>query len=230
MLLVGVAEQIFRTDGIVDGWVIPEQPYTIFSEGRQNPVPVLVGFNAEEGTTLGAASALPGTAAAYEERIRGIYGDFADWMLEVYPSDDIRKSSLDIFRDETFGWHMVTWANLTRHVNQPAYLYFFTHRPPGPMAQELGAYHASEIAYAFNTVHTLRNQPSAIDYRLGDIMSDYWVSFAHNGVPVSPGQPQWKPYTNAERNYLLFGPQVSAEVNLLPENWAVFDRIMDRRR
>ena len=229
-LLDGAADNGFRTDGIVDGWVIPDQPFTIFSEGRQNRVPVLVGFNSEEGTTLGAGSGLPGTAQAYEERIRGIYGDFADWMLEVYPSDDIRKSSLDIFRDETFGWHMVTWANLTRHVDQPAYLYFFTHRPPGPMAQELGAYHASEIAYAFNTVHTLRNQPSAIDYRLGDVMSDYWVNFARHGTPSAPGQPQWKPYTNAERNYLLFGPQISAEVNLFPEHWSVLDRVMDRRR
>ena len=61
-------------------------------------------------------------------------------------------------------------------------------------------------------------------------MSDYWVSFARNGVPAAPGQPQWKPYTNAERNYLLFGAQVSAEQNLFPENWSVLDRIMDRRR
>ncbi|MBU2098292.1 MAG: carboxylesterase family protein [Gammaproteobacteria bacterium] len=229
-LLDAAADNSFRTDGIVDGWVIPEQPFTLFSEGRQNRVPVLVGFNAEEGTTLGAASSLPGTAQAYEERVNAVYGDLADMMLEIYPSSDIRQSTLDSFRDVTFGWHMVTWANLTRHVEQPAYLYFFTHRPPGPMAQELGAYHAAEIAYAFNTVHTLRNQPSAIDYRLGDVMSDYWVSFARTGVPVAPGQPEWKPYTNAERNYLLFGSQVSAEVNLLPDNWSVIDRVMDRRR
>lgn len=229
-LLDAAAEHSFRTDGIVDGWVLPEQPYVQFSEGRQNRVPVLVGFNAEEGTTLGAGSSLPGTAEAYEARVNSIYGDLADMVLEVYPSTDIRKSSLDSFRDATFGWHMVTWANLTRHVQQPAYLYFFTHRPPGPMAQELGAYHASEIAYAFNTVHTLRNQPSSIDYRLGDVMSDYWVNFAHHGVPSAPGQPEWKPYSNAERNYLLFGAQVSAEQNLLPDNWALFDRVMDRRR
>jgi para-nitrobenzyl esterase len=229
-LLDAAAEHSFRTDGIVDGWVLPEQPYVQFSEGRQNRVPVLVGFNAEEGTTLGAGSNLPGTAEAYEARVNSIYGDLADMVLDVYPSSDVRKSSLDSFRDSTFGWHMVTWANLTRHVQQPAYLYFFTHRPPGPMAQELGAYHASEIAYAFNTVHTLRDQPAAIDYRLGDVMSDYWVNFAHQGVPSAPGQPEWKPYSNAERNYLLFGAQVSAEQNLLPDSWALFDRVMDRRR
>lgn len=229
-LLDAAAEHSFRSDGIVDGWVLPEQPFVQFSAGRQNSVPILVGFNAEEGTTLGAGSSLPGTPQAYEERVNAIYGDLAEMVLEVYPSSDIRKSSLDSFRDSVFGWHMVTWANLTRHVQQPAYLYFFTHRPPGPMAQELGAYHAAEIAYAFNTVDTLNNPPTTIDYRLGDVMSDYWVNFAHHGVPSAAGQPEWKPYSNAERNYLLFGAQVSAEQNLLPDNWALFDRVMDRRR
>ncbi len=229
-LLDSAADAGFRTDGIVDGWVIPEQPYQMFSQGRQNKVPVLVGFNSEEGTTLGAANALPDSAEAYEARIQSIYGDLADMILDVYPSDDIRRSILDNYRDSAFGWNMVTWANLTRNVDEQAFLYFFTHRPPGPMAQQLGAYHAAEIAYVFNNVHTLRNQPSAMDYRLADIMSDYWVNFAHHGVPSAPGQPTWLPYTNAERNYLLFGTQVSAERDLLPDNWAVFDRVMDRRR
>ncbi|OFE13679.1 hypothetical protein PHACT_11490 [Pseudohongiella acticola] len=229
-LLDRAADEGFRTDGIVDGWVIPEQPYAMFSQGRQNKVPVLVGFNSEEGTTLGAAATLPDSAGAYEARIRSVYGDLAEMILEVYPADDIRKSTLDNYRDSAFGWNMVTWANLTRNVDESAYLYFFTHRPPGPRAQELGAYHASEIAYVFNNVDTLPNQASAMDHRLGDIMSDYWVNFAHHGVPSAAGQPEWRPYTNAERHYLLLGTQVSAEQDLLPDNWAVFDRVMDRRR
>lgn len=229
-LLDGAANQGFRTDGIVDGWVIPEQPYQMFSQGRQNKVPVLVGFNSEEGTTLGAASTLPDSTEAYEAQMRSVYGDLADMVLEVYPPDDIRKSILDNYRDSAFGWNMVTWANMTRNVDESAFLYFFTHRPPGPMAQALGAYHAAEIAYVFNNLHTLPNQTSGMDSRLADIMSDYWVNFAHHGVPSAPGQPQWLPYSNAERNYLLFGTQVSAEQNLLPDNWALFDRVMDRRR
>lgn len=220
----------FRTDGIVDGWVIPEQPYTLFAEGRQNRVPVLVGFNRDEGTTLGAAETLPGTAAAYESQVRSVYGDFADMMLEVYPSDDIRGSSLASFRDIRFGWHMVTWANMTRYVDQPAYLYYFTHRPPGPRAQELGAYHAAEIPYVFNNLHTLRNAPASSDAALAEAMSDYWVSFARDGVPSAAGQPRWRPYSNAERHYLLFGPRISAEEDLLIDHWPVIDRVMDRRR
>lgn len=220
----------FRTDGIVDGWVIPDQMYSIFSRGQQHPVPVMLGFNSDEGTTLGAAANLPANAAAYQARMRAIYGELADLVMDVYPADNIRRSVLDSFRDATFGWNMVTWANLTRHVSQPAYLYYFTHQPPVPTDAELGAYHASEIAYVFNNAHTLRGNTSAFDYRLADVMSDYWVSFARTGEPVSPGQPLWQPYSNAERHYMRLDKEVSAEQNLMPENWAVFDRVMDRRR
>lgn len=229
-LLEGAAAASFRTDGIVDGWVIPDQPYRLFAEGKQNRVPVLVGFNSDEGTTLGAADALPATAEAYESQVRSVYGDFADMMLEVYPADDIRASSLASFRDLRFGWHMVTWANMTRYVDQPAYLYYFTHRPPGPRAQELGAYHAAEIPYVFNNAHTLRNGITPTDSALADAMSDYWVSFARDGVPSASGQPVWRPYTNSDRNYLRFGARISAEKDLLTDNWPVIDRIMDRRR
>lgn len=229
-LLSASVEAGFRTDGIVDGWVIPDQMYAIFSRGQQHPVPVMLGFNSDEGTTLGAAANLPANAAEYQARMRAIYGELADLVMDVYPADDIRESVLASFRDSTFGWNMVTWANLTRHVNQPAYLYYFTHHPPVPVNAQLGAYHASEIAYAFNNAHTLRGNTSAFDYRLADVMSDYWVSFARSGEPVSPGQPEWLPYTNGERNYLQFDKEVSSQQNLLPDNWAVLDRVMDRRR
>src|SRR5579864_1965522 len=48
--LVKTNEQVVRP--IVDGWVLPQSVAKIFSEGRQNDVALLVGFNADEGTTL----------------------------------------------------------------------------------------------------------------------------------------------------------------------------------
>jgi para-nitrobenzyl esterase len=219
----------FRTDGIVDGWVIPEQPYAMFAAGRQNKVPVLLGFNSEEGTTLGAGGNLPANDDAYISRIKGIYGDLSNEFLSVYPAEDIRKSTLDAFRDSTFGWNMVTWANLTSTVDEQAWLYFFTRRPPGPNADALGAYHAAEIAYVFDNVHTLAAATEQ-DYQLADTMSDFWVSFARTGRPESAGQPTWQPWTDGQRNYMLLGDTVAAETDLLPTHWPLHDRIMAARR
>ena len=37
---------------MVDGYVVPEDVYLIFAKGKQNRVPVMVGSNSDEGTTL----------------------------------------------------------------------------------------------------------------------------------------------------------------------------------
>ncbi|MGM0631655.1 MAG: carboxylesterase/lipase family protein [Pseudomonadota bacterium] len=219
----------FNTDGIVDGWVLTEQPYEQFVAGRQHPVPVLLGFNSDEGTTLGAAANAPDSSSAYEQRIRTMYGPLADAFLEVYPPDDPRQSTLDAFRDSAFGWNMVTWANVTRQVDQNAWLYYFTHHPPGG-PDGLGAYHAAEIAYVFDNVHTLRGEVDAVDRDLADAMSDYWVSFARNGRPQVDGQPAWRPYRNDQRHYMEFAEAPEPGIDLLPDNWALMDRIMDARR
>ena len=45
---------------------------------------------------------------------------------------------------------MRTWVRLqSRTGKSKAYLYQFTHIPPGPDSDRLRAYHASEIAYVF---------------------------------------------------------------------------------
>src|SRR5262249_46633019 len=44
-----------RWSPIVDGYVVPGDVYAIFSEARQNDVPLLVGWNADDGVSFGAA-------------------------------------------------------------------------------------------------------------------------------------------------------------------------------
>src|SRR5580704_17883047 len=47
---------------IVDGWFLPQDIYTIYSEGKQNDIPLLTGGTNDEGGTLVAAGA-PGVGA-----------------------------------------------------------------------------------------------------------------------------------------------------------------------
>jgi para-nitrobenzyl esterase len=61
-------------DAIVDGWVIPDQPATIFAEGRQMRIPVLVGSNVDEGTVFGPG---PATTSAYWKYLRADTGRWA---------------------------------------------------------------------------------------------------------------------------------------------------------
>ena len=46
---------------IIDGYVLPEEPYAAFAAGRHNDVPILIGSNADE------ASENPNRTAASED-------------------------------------------------------------------------------------------------------------------------------------------------------------------
>lgn len=229
-LLAKAQEARFRTDGVVDGWVLPDQMYTIYSEGRQHPTPVMVGFNRDEGTTLGALSRLPENDDVYIANASRSYGELSDEFLAVYPPNDLRRATLDANRDRGFGWNMLTWARMMKNVDQDAYLYFFTYAPSGPRQEELGAYHAAEISYAFGNADKLRNGATAIDEQVAETMSNYWVQFAKTGNPNVAGQPEWQAYTREHPNYIVLDEQAQPAYDLTPAAWDFFDQVYAERR
>ena len=114
-------------------------------------------------------------------------------------------------RDET-GWHQRTWAQLTVKRGKKAYLYYFTHVPPGNGAR--GASHTAELPYMFN------NPPAndswlVGDHKLADMMSSYWVNFIATGDPNGKGLPPWQAYSAKNDSQAMvfgdtvqFGPQI----------------------
>jgi len=213
---------------IVDGWVFPRHVRAVFEAGEQHDVPVIVGYNADEGTTLVAKP--PTTAAGYRERVRAMFGDGADAVLEQYPpADDPRAAFLAAFRDGAFGWEMHTWGRLMANVDAPAWLYHFTRHPPGPRQARLGAYHAAEIRYAFDNAHLFGEALTPTDERLADTMADYWVRFARDGNPNGDGRPHWPAYGKRDHRPLTLGETVEVGAKLPREVMRTFDAIDARR-
>ncbi len=94
-----LASQSHRFRPVKDGWIFPDQIYNVFRDGKYNAVPLMVGFNAEEGTTLGVLGRIPKDQASYVGGVRQRYGDLADEFLTLYPASDLRGSALNAFRD-----------------------------------------------------------------------------------------------------------------------------------
>ncbi len=222
----------FQTNEIVDGWAVPEQPYESFAAGRQHRVPTLLGFNANEATTLVTPAFIPPDVETYTALTTTNYGDLSAAFLSIYPADNLQRSAFEAFRDYWFGWQMVTWAKQTRRAGQNAFLYYFAHSPPGPQSAELGAYHAAEIPYVFDNIQALPDPAAPDDHRLGAIMSSLWVAFATTGTPYMTGLPTWPVFEPDETNYLLFenGGTVSTAAALLQERWPFWDVVMDALR
>ena len=213
------AEQLlappFRGQEIIDGWVLPEDVRTIFAEGRQNHVPVMIGSNgSEEGSLLHPT--WPTTLEEFRRHVDTTYGDQAEAFRAAYPVtdvDDIPAAMYGARRDSMFALPMRSWARATAAAGRAhAYLYEFSYVPPHPWSETLGSYHTSEIPFVFNNLTTSR--VSAIwhvkerDYRLADLMSSYWVNFATNGDPNGDGLPRWEPYDSTAEPYLDFGEEV----------------------
>ena len=202
---------------LVDGWVLPQDIATIFAQGRQNDVPLIVGYNADEGTTLAPQGAnlkaVMFTAGIYQR-----YGASADQMLKIYPAASDEQAVMSFYsayRDQAFGWEMRTWARLaTRTGHQPSYLYYFSRRPPGPQSARLRAFHASEIAYVFgNFVWPFPWEDT--DKKLSDTISSYWVNFATTGNPNGGSLMKWPAYSAKDDQAMEFGDQIAvrSEIN-----------------
>jgi para-nitrobenzyl esterase len=190
------AAELLKTSGElarpnVDGWLLPDQVSAIFAAGHQNDVPTLIGSNANEGTAFTPPVV---KADAFQKTAQTRYGDLADAFLKLYPANTDQQAhdaSADSMRDQIFGWEMRTWARMQSRTGKgKVFVYYFSRVPPDSFGPKLGAYHASEIAYAFNNEHSQQD----VDKVLADTMSSYWVNFAAHGDPNGKTVPKWPAY------------------------------------
>jgi para-nitrobenzyl esterase len=203
----------FQFFPIVDGWVIPEPPYVVFSSGRQHDVPLIVGANANEGSVFVSRLGDP-TAARYVERARQRYGPAADRFLELYPAaadQDVPAAYDRATTDERFVAGARFVARMTEGVSSDAFLYHFTRVRAGN--ERLGAYHGSEVGFVFDSFSPERPKDEA-DAVLTDLMGAYWVQFAATGNPNRDGLPEWPPYDGETDVHLELGDSVGTGTGL----------------
>ncbi|MCU1338228.1 MAG: hypothetical protein JWO19_3809 [Bryobacterales bacterium] len=210
---------------IVDGWMVPEDQSLTFAKGKQNDVDVLIGSNQDEGTFFGGGTT---TADSAKNRARQTYADLSDDFLKLYPAStdaEAGASGLMRSRDET-GWHMRTWAQMQAKRGKKAYLYYFTHVPPGNGAR--GATHTAELPYMFNNPPGNGSPNSTwtdMDRKLADMMSSYWVNFIATGDPNGKGLPAWQAYSaKNDSQAMVFGDTVQFGPQIEAPRLAFFDR------
>ena len=229
-ILKASSEQTIRQ--VVDGWVLPEEIYAIFARGKQNDVPLMVGFNADEGTAL----APQGANIKKELFIAGAqqrYGSLAKKFLKVYPAgtdEEAVNSFYAAYRDSVFGWEMRTWARLqTKTGHQPAYFYYFTRRPPGPQQEKLRAFHAADLAYVFGNFPWPFPWEGA-DRKLSEAITSYWTNFAKTGNPNGEALTQWPVYEAEADQSIEFGDEIGLKSLINKAGLDFFDAYQESLR
>ena len=195
---------------IADGWVIPDVTARIFEAGNQQRVPILIGSNALELSTLRVfMPAVERTVGGYEKWVGQTFGAATPRILALYPvktPDQVDGRSLEAFTDVLFTCPTRIAARAMAKVGTPVFLYQFTRVLPG--GETLGAFHSIEIAYVFgNPAPWLPRE--AVDERLSAAMMAYWVRFAATGDPNGGSEPQWPRY-GPSAEYLELGSTVRA--------------------
>jgi para-nitrobenzyl esterase len=228
-LLKGKAGEISHP--VIEPYLLPESPYDVFVQNRQNDVPILIGSNADEAQSL-----IPDLntikAETFSADITKRWGLLPPHLLEAYPhatDEQARKARLGFERDLRFGWDMWAWARLEAMKGRKSvYYYHFAHKPPfpnGSVYEGWGASHYAELWYTFDHLNQEPWHWSTADRRLADIMSRYWVNFAKSGNPNGAGLPVWPEFTSADNRVLYLNDPIYTGGVPNIETLKVFDTV-----
>jgi para-nitrobenzyl esterase len=190
----------------IDGVVLREPVAETFAAGRQAPVPLLAGWNADEARGGVLLAAERPTAASFTEQTRKRFGPAADAILKVYPAStdaEALESAAALAGDLFIGYSTWKWIEAHRATsNAPVHRYLFSRKipvVPGEVrngrpvtAGDVGARHAGEIEYVFGTLDTVKGVTWApADRTLSEAIGRYWTNLARSGDPNGASLQAW---------------------------------------
>jgi para-nitrobenzyl esterase len=223
---------------VVDGWALRSPIDVTIARREHNAVPVIVGSNADEGTTFLRETPVH-TVDAFRAMLGpGGYGDASGQLARAYPVTDVSEIRTHVERligDMGFGAPARRFARLIAASGQRAYLYHFTRVGESETARALGAYHGGEVGFSFGRTPApdSRGGTTPYDARLADAMSDYWVAFASssdpNGTPTAGKWPQWLAYDTQHDGYLELGSEIAARRGLRTLEYDALDALARQR-
>ncbi|MCU0520653.1 MAG: carboxylesterase family protein [Anaerolineae bacterium] len=125
---------------VIDGYFFPGSPFEMLAAGEQARVPLMVGWNSEEGNYRAVLREREPTPEVYAQAVRELYGEHADEILRLYPGvtqKQVMRSATDLAGDRFIGYSTWKWADDHRRTGSPVFRYYYAHPRP-PMVPEMG--------------------------------------------------------------------------------------------
>ncbi|HET8748928.1 MAG TPA: carboxylesterase family protein, partial [Ramlibacter sp.] len=203
---------------VVDGDVLPRNPFDPDAPAVSAQVPMLLGSNLTEVTFFNNTPLEAIDDATLEKRIAAytrLDAAKAAGLISQYRKARAETPNHVLYQLIASDWWMGGNVHLQaeRKAAQggaAAYVYQFA-MPQGARGGKLNVPHTAEIAYVFDNLKlstALVGEVTPEHQALADRMSAAWVNFARTGNPNGAGLPAWKPYSRADRQVMVFGPKI----------------------
>lgn len=215
---------------VVDGRLLTEDSTDVFLEGRQASVPLLVGWNADEGSLYATAAALD------ELKLSGHGAAGFTQLAKHYPNAFDAEWSADrraLVGDRRFAYPVWRWARTHAETSgAPAWVYEFDHQLPLPAdlpappdgGKDYGCFHTAELPYTWDNLSRRSWSWRPEDNFLAARMADTWVRFVCNGDPNGDDLPTWRTVgADHGKPLMVFGPHIEASGLRRQRAFEVFD-------
>jgi para-nitrobenzyl esterase len=218
-----MGESFFSLGPVVDGRSLPRHPFDPDAPTISADVPMLIGTNGDETTTLLGMRdpAFPALFSLNEADLRTklkAHLQLADdsnieSLIALYRKNRPNATPSDIFfaitTDSMFRMDAITQAE--RKVAQhaaPVYMYIFEWQTP-VRGGKLKAMHGVELPFVFDNVDkVLRWIGEGVGRQpLADKVSSTWAEFARTGNPNHTGLPHWPAYETGTRATMIFNDE-----------------------
>jgi para-nitrobenzyl esterase len=208
----------------VDGVVLTAPPLAVVSQGKHNAVPLIVGSNLEESALFLLGTVIL-TCADYEQELAKRFPGVSDKVLAKYPCQPLapKQSLVAALTACSFTCEARRLARAARgHQSAPVFRYHFRDGLNWGLFQPVGAAHAVELFYLFDSFVKVLYSPSAAEAELGAFMRTSWGSFAARGDPNPPGKSDWPRYEIATDPVLTLSEQllqakIGVDKGIVPE-------------
>jgi len=208
----------YRWGTVIDGTLVPDYPSYIFTEGKGNPVDLIIGHTEDEFIVRPNAK----TIEELEQYARSKFGEDADRYLAIcrQGADNIEQMN----KNGTYNRFEIgdlLWADVNAKLKTSRmYYYCFDPEIPGP--DDPGAFHSSDLWFAFETLAKCWRPFVGKHYDLARHMCNYWTNFARSGDPNGNDadgtpMPEWTQYTEEQPYPILFADKAEMDRRSLSE-------------
>ncbi len=219
---------------VVDGVILPNQPFEPVATPVSADIPVLVGNVKDEMAGYLAPDDRVWNRVLTEdemrEQIRPVAGAATDRVVELYrrlmPNASPADRLISTLTDSNFRIRSVLLAERkAAQAKAPVWHYSFDWETP-VFGGKLKAYHALDVPFVFNTIDFVgATDRGPVAHELSRRMSATWAAFARTGKPDNPQIPPWPAFTRTARATMIFDRECKVAKNYGSEAIAMWKEV-----